>query len=159
MVKMGAELKGTWDAADFFEGLTARNLFAEGKGFVFCRVSGLQGFEEALHVMQQSAAIVCVSDEADGYITINNTPRSRRVKTVFLAMRHALDDMDARAQCMESMRELFRQFMSVLIKERVKLEQNMIYLDERISFHEIDRYFLTVGPAPTSKSPSMYALI
>jgi hypothetical protein len=44
---------------------------------------------------------------------------------------------------METMRELFRQFMSVLILERVKLEQNRIYLDPRISFNEIDRYFFS----------------
>jgi hypothetical protein len=58
-------------------------------------------------------------------------------------MRHAVDDMDARTECMETMRELFRQFMSVLILERVKLEQNRIYLDPRISFNEIDRYFFS----------------
>ena len=28
-------------------------------------------------------------------------------------MRHALDDMQARQECMDTMRELFRQFMSV----------------------------------------------
>jgi hypothetical protein len=51
--------------------------------------------------------------------------------------------MDARTECMETMRELFRQFMSVLILERVKLEQNRIYLDPRISFNEIDQYFFS----------------
>jgi ribosomal protein L7/L12 len=60
-------------------------------------------------------------------------------------MRHAVDDMDARTECMETMRELFRQFMSVLIREKIKLEQNHIYLDQRISFNEIDRYFFSGG--------------
>ena len=58
-------------------------------------------------------------------------------------MRHAIDDMEARNECMEIMRELFRQLMSVLTLERVKLEQNCIYLDPRISFNEIDRYFFS----------------
>ena len=58
-------------------------------------------------------------------------------------MRHAIDDMDARNECMEIMRELFRQLMSVLTLERVKLEQNCIYLDPRISVNEIDRYFFS----------------
>ncbi len=70
-------------------------------------------------------------------------PRTRRVKTVFLAMRHAIDDMDARQECIDTMRELFRQFMSVLIQERTKLEQHCIYLDPRITFNEIDRYFFS----------------
>ena len=138
---MPAQLNGRWDATRFFEELTATNRLAKAEGFAFCRVSGLDGFEEAVNEAQTQTAFVCVSDIADGYTELNNTPRTRRVKTVFLAMRHAIDDMDARNECMEIMRELFRQFMSVLTLERVKLEQNCIYLDPRISFNEIDRYF------------------
>ena len=44
---------------------------------------------------------------------------------------------------MDIMRELFRQFMSVLIQEKTRIEQKNIYLDPRISFHEIDKYFFT----------------
>lgn len=135
----------SWDATGFFENLVANNKLAVQENFVFCRVSGLEGFEEALHQMQTATAMVCISDIADGYTELNNTPRTRRVKTVFLAMRHAVDDMDARTECMETMRELFRQFMSVLILEKVKLEQNCIYLDPRISFNEIDKYFFSGG--------------
>ena len=58
-------------------------------------------------------------------------------------MRHAIDDMTARDRCMETMRELFRQFMSKLILEQTKLQENCIYLDPRISFQEIDRYFFS----------------
>lgn len=132
-----------WDAVSFFEGLSANNKLAQAEGFTFCRVSGLEGFEEALHTMQGNTAFVCVSDIAQGYTELNNSPHTRRVKTVFLAMRHALDDMTAREECMETMRELFRQFMTRLILERTRLEENCIYLDPRISFQEIDRYFFS----------------
>lgn len=138
---MENNLNGRWDAAAFFENLTATNKLAQSEQFVFCRVSGLDGFEEAVNEAQSQTAFVCVSDIADGYTELNNTPRTRRVKTVFLAMRHAAEDMSARAECMETMRELFRQFMSKLLPEKVRLEQNCIYLDPRISFNEIDRYF------------------
>ncbi len=74
---------------------------------------------------------------------ISLTPHTRRVKTVFFAMRHALDDMQARQECMDIMRELFRQFMSVLIQEKTRVEEEHIYLDPRISFLEIDKYFLS----------------
>lgn len=132
-----------WDATTFFESLTSRNRLAQRLGFTFCRVSGLEGFEEALHTMQSSTAIIAVSDIAQGFTELDNTPHTRRVKTVFLAMRHALDDMVARQQCMDSMREVFRQFMSVLIQEKVRVEEERIYLDPRISFQEIDRYFFS----------------
>ena len=91
--------------------------------------------------MQNCTAFVAVSDISQGYTELNNTPHTRRVKTVFLAMRHALDNMAARQQCMDTMRELFRQFMSVLIQERTRIETEHIYLDPRISFQEIDTYF------------------
>ena len=138
---MENQLNGRWDAAKFFEELTATNKLAQQEQFVFCRVSGLDGFEEAVNQAQTQRAFVCVSDIADGYTELNNSPRTRRVKTVFFAMRHAAEDMSARAECMEIMRELFRQFMSRLLPEKVMLEQNCIYLDPRISFNEIDRYF------------------
>ncbi len=140
---MESKLKGRWDAAAFFEHLLGTNKLANKEGFTFCRVSGLEGFEEAIANMQNAIALLCVSDIADGFMEMNNSPKTRRVKTVFLAMRHAAEDMTARAECMEILRELFRQLMSVLILEKVKLEQNCIYLDPRISFNEIDRYFFS----------------
>ena len=135
--------QGRWDATAFFEQLTATNRLAKSEGFTFCRVSGLDGFEEALDNMQQSLAFICVSDIANGYTELNNTPRTRRVKTIFMAMRHKIDDMRARNNCMDTMREVFRQFMSKLILEKTKLENHCIYLDTRISFNEIDRYFFS----------------
>ena len=135
--------QGIWDASEYFEHLTATNRLAKGDNFAFCHVSGLDGFEEALAHMQRTTAFVCVSDIANGFTELNNTPHTRRVKTVFLAKRHKIDDMAARTRCMETLRELFRQYMSLLILEKTKLEQHCIYLDPRISFNEIDRYFFS----------------
>ena len=132
-----------WDATPFFERLTASNRLAQEKHFTFHRVSGLEGLEEALHTLQNVTAFVAVSDIAQGYTELNNTPHTRRVKTVFICMRHALDNMTARQQCMDMMRELFRQFMSVLIQERTRVEREHIYLDPRISFNEISQYFFS----------------
>lgn len=132
-----------WDATAFFASLTEANKFAKAHDFVFARVSGLDGFEEVLQQLQSATAIVAVSDISQGYIEVNNSPHTRRVKTVFLAMRHALLDMEARQMCMNTMRELFRQFMSKLILEKTKQEQHNIFLDPRISFQEIDQYFFS----------------
>lgn len=138
-------MDGCWNASAFFNRLTARNKLAREKGFRFLEVSGLEGFEQALRTMQSTKAMVCVSEVADGYTTLDMTPHTRRVKTVFLAMRHAVDNMEARTKCMDIMRELFRQFASVLILEKTKLEQKCIYLDPRISFTEIERWFFSGG--------------
>ena len=84
-----------------------------------------------------------VQGHHQGYIELNITLHTQRGKAGCLAMRHALDDMQTRQQCMDIMRELFRQFMSVLIQEKTRVEEQHIYLDPRISFQEIDRYFLS----------------
>ena len=55
-----------WNASAFFEDLTRRNKLAQEKGFRFCRVSGLDGFEEALQAMLSTTAFVCVSDLSQG---------------------------------------------------------------------------------------------
>ncbi len=132
-----------WDASAFFERLTGINRFAREHAYRFARVSSLDGFHGALGEMTSTTAFVAVSDISQGGIDIENSPHTRRVKTVFLAKRHAVDDMKARDRCMDNMRELFRQFMSVLIQEKIRLEENNVFLDPRISFHEIDRYFFT----------------
>ena len=129
-----------WNASDFFRLLTENNRLAQSKEFVFCDISGLEGLEEALQ-HQQANNFVGVSDISEGYMDLNNTPKTRFVKTVFLAMKYPVDDLRARTACMDVMRELFRQFMSVLIREKVRLENDFIYIDDRISFNEIDRYF------------------
>lgn len=138
-------LNGQWDALNFFRKLSETNKLAISKNFKFCIVSGLNGLEEAVQNAQYADNFICISEISDGYMEINNTPRTRRIITVFLAMKHRAEDMSARAACMDTMRELFRQFMSLLMLEKVKLEQNCIYIDSRISFNEIDRYFFTGG--------------
>ena len=94
-----------WNATNFFRDLTTRNKFATAHGFAFARVSGLEGFEEALQNMQSTTAFVCVSDMSQGYIALANTPRTRRVKTIFLAMRHAIDDMETRLSFRKNLRK------------------------------------------------------
>lgn len=130
-----------WDAAAFFERLTAANKFAQEHGYRFARVSSLDGFHAAIGSMQSSKAFVAVSDESQGALDIENTPHTSRVKTIFLAKRHAVDDMNARERALDNMRELFRQFMSVLLLEKTCLAENNLFIDSRISFTEISRYF------------------
>lgn len=126
----------------------SKNKLAKVGKFTFCRVSGQEGFEECLHSRQSTANFIAVSDIAQGYTEQNTTPHTRRVKTVFFAMRHALDDMQARQECMDTMRELFRQFMSVLIQEKTRVEEEHIYLDPRITSLETDKNFLSGGACP-----------
>ena len=127
---MDADKNFDWDAESFFRILTRANKLAQQHEFVYERVSGLQGFEETLANAQKKKAFVCVQTEDDGYMAINNAPHTRRVKTVFLAMRYPFNRLDMRSQCFRIMREVFRQFMSMLTMEK-----------ERVQFTEIEPYF------------------
>ncbi len=131
----------SWDAIPFFRDLHARNKLVQEKGYEFAVVSGLSGLEEYIALAQMATAAVCVSDVSTGFTEMNNTPHTRRVKTVFLMKRHALNDMAARERCMDEMREIFRQFMTVLFKEKTRIEQGILYLDPRVQFNEIEQYF------------------
>lgn len=132
-----------WDATAFFEKLAATNKLARSNNFKFCRVSGLAGFEDALHSATSSTNFICVSDIAPGYTSLSITPCTRRVKSVYMGMRHQYDNMVARQERVDIMREIFRQFMTKLILEKTLLDEHRIYLDERINFTEIDKYFFT----------------
>lgn len=130
-----------WNSIKFFSRLLEANRFAQRHGFRFHEVSGLEGFHSTLTDALRSKALFCVCDASEGSMNMDNTPNVRRVKTVFMAMRHPVADESARNECMAIMRELFRQMMSVLIREKTRLEENCIYVDPHISFSEIDRYF------------------
>ena len=79
-----------WDAETFFRILTRANKLAQEHHFKYCRVSGLQGFEEVLASAQSDTAFVAVQTEDDGYMSLVNSPHTRRVKTVYLAMRYPI---------------------------------------------------------------------
>lgn len=136
-----------FDAISFFRRLTEINRLARREGFRFCTVSGLDGFEDALHSALDATALVCVDDTSDGAIDIENTPHKKRFHMVYLFMRHTTEEnwMEARQECFEIMRELFRQFLSVIIRERTRLRLDNIVVNPQVNFHEIDRYFFTGG--------------
>ncbi|MDE5652621.1 MAG: hypothetical protein K2L83_04975 [Muribaculaceae bacterium] len=137
---------GRWDATAYFRDLTAANKLTRELGFRFCEVSSLQGFEDAVRDITNASNFVCVSDTSDGVMSLHSTPHITQVKTVFLAMRHDIqsaDRMANRAKCLDIEREIFRQFMSALAKERSMIEQGRIMIDPDIRFSEIDRYFIS----------------
>ena len=104
----------------------------------FISVENLPGFEaispNSLHQRPEQSDFANIT----GYS--QSCPDGARL---FFAILYAAEDIEARAECMEIIRELFRQFMSQLLPEKVRLEQNCIYLEPRITFNEIDRYFFS----------------
>ncbi|MBP5687772.1 MAG: hypothetical protein J6W50_03260 [Bacteroidaceae bacterium] len=130
-----------WDATEFFKTLVRENALCESKNYNFARCSGLDGLEEFIASMQKITRAVIVSDISPGFTDLNNAPRTRRVKTVFLVCRHRVGDMTARNTAMAELREIFRQFMSRFLLEKNRIEQGILYFDPRVQFTEISPYF------------------
>lgn len=132
-----------WDAVSFFESLVERNKLAQSLGMRFCVVSSLRGMEDAVNSMQDATAFCCVQDSSPGVANLEPSPSVDRIKTVYLVARFSLMDMDARTQALNALQDVFRQFMSVLIRERTRLEQQAIYIDSSIDFTELSEFFLS----------------
>lgn len=136
-----------FDSIGFFKHLTESNRLANQYGFGFAVVSGLEGFEDALQKSLDLQALVAVDDTSQGDISIVNTPHKKSFRTVYLFMRHSVLEnwAEARQHCFQIMRELFRQFCSVLIREKTRLRLENVVIGDDISFNEIDRFFFTGG--------------
>lgn len=130
-----------WNSIEYFKKLVGSNKLSRSLGLLFCSVSGLQGFEDVISTMQETPGFVAVADSSDGLFSIDITPNAKRMKTVFIGIRHEENDMPARERCLDKIREIFRQFLSHLLREKNRLHSQGIYLKPEITFHEIDRYF------------------
>lgn len=73
-----------WDASSFFERLASKNKLAKTEEFRFCRVSGLEGFEEAILHLQSTANFIAVSDISQGYTELNTTTAHTKSKNSIL---------------------------------------------------------------------------
>ena len=138
---MSTPLNYDWNASDFFAAIVRENKLCVDKNYNFARCSGLDGLEEFIASMQKITRAVIVSDISPGFTDLNNAPRTRRVKTVFLVCRHRVGDMTARNAAMTELREIFRQFMSRFLLEKNRIEQGILYFEPRVQFTEIPLYF------------------
>lgn len=129
-----------WDAVSYFRSLVESNKLAAENEMQFFFGSGLQSFEQAVDNFLDTLCFCFVSESADGALSTLNSPNAQRVKTVFLAMRHAENDMNARAKAVDILTEIFRQFMTHIIREREKFNRLGIYLDPVVEFHEFNEY-------------------
>ena len=106
--------------------------------------SGLPKESIAVHAVG-SCLHRCLRHLAGLYATkqLSRTPFGLRPKRVSLAMRQARDACAACQDLMDIVLDLFRQFMSVLIQQQTRAEEEHIDLGPRISYQKIARYFLS----------------
>lgn len=130
-----------WNSIEFFRRCSEKSRLARDLGFQFEVISGLDSFESLLADIIDTDNFICASDSGDGVLDIDISPDLNRTHLLFFAMRHEVGDMDARSRCLDIMRTLFTQFMSRLIPEKSRIAEDAVYIDPRIRFTEIDRWF------------------
>ena len=132
-----------WDATSFFEKLASKNKLAKEKHFGFFRVSRLEGFEEVLRNLQSTANFICVKWHRPRlHGAQHNTAHSKSEDGVLC---HA-----SRSWWYGSTSGVHGHHAWVIPSvyvcthtRKTRVEEEHIYLDPRISFQEIDRYFLS----------------
>ncbi|MDE7159375.1 MAG: hypothetical protein K2O24_00820 [Muribaculaceae bacterium] len=132
---------GDFNFENYARGLWERNVMAADLGFGFAVVSGASGLLDCLEEYLDMTALVAVSDESDASGNISAAPSLVRTKTIFFCMRHVQNDLECRAACMRSIRELQRQFLSRMLHDRNALACAGVTLIPQVDIHESDKYF------------------
>lgn len=132
-----------WNAAPYFKKLVETNRLAVKNEMQFNIGSGLKSFEQAVDKFLDTLCFLYLTESSDGSLVTENSPNASRVKTIFMAMRHPENDMDARQLCMDTLNEIFRQFASHINRERIRLHSLGIYINPDIEFHEFGEYYFS----------------
>ena len=135
----------TFDAHKYFEDICLRNKITAANKYRFCKVTGLSYMEEVILKFKSEKAYFCIDDTEDGNIVKQGGGYvERRQYTVFLLKKYNLNKMDEQHEALNECREIYRQIVKRLIRDRRFLENDMTYLHvDRIPFYEIPGYFIS----------------
>ena len=134
-----------FDAHAYFQELASQNKLAKEHGFFPCSCSGINALEDVLNNFRRVANFVVVDDTVDASITNRNGAwYQKRVFTVFILARYELLNMTDQQQKRELCRQIFRQFHSRMIVDKMKSDGDIAYLDvENVSCREFSEYFIS----------------
>jgi hypothetical protein len=134
-----------FDAHNYFREICRTNKLATAGEYVFCRVTGMSGMEEAIQKFKTAKAYCCIDDTEDGtLIQTGGGYMERRQYCLFLLKKYPVGNMDAQHVALDECRRIYRQIVKKLIRDRHRLENEMTYLKlDRIPFYEIPGYFLS----------------
>ena len=136
--------KNTFDAQAYFKNLTERNKLAMQYGFYPCACSGINSLEDMLLNFQSKGAFVSVDDTNDSQISRQGAGFfAKRTITVFVLRRYKFGDMTSRKEALDVCRRLYRQFVSRLLVDSARIENDFTYLNtDRIFYRELGEYYL-----------------
>lgn len=130
------------DFYNYFEQICNKSILAQQNGFRFCKVSGINGLEEAVQNLQKTNAFFAVDDVTDGSVIMKNGAfYTRKILTVILLKRFNLQKQGEFNNAMDVCRELRRQIYSRIVRDRTLPNyKDLLYVDLTQSlFRELEK--------------------
>lgn len=137
----------SFDAIAYFYALTERNKLAKEKGFVPVTISNTDNLEGLMEEYRDNDRFVAVTDTNSGNLASDDGAygfMKRRAYTVFILSAYEYGNMQARQEELELCRELFRQFVSRILRDKYLYDEKQMYFDTHaIPNQELGRYYLS----------------
>lgn len=137
----------SFDAVGYFADMTYRNKLAQERGFVPVTISNTDNLEGLMEEFRDNDRFVAITDTNSGNLSSPDGAygfSKRRAYTVFILSAYEYGNMEARQEEMELCRELFRQFVSRILRDKYLYDEKQMYFDTHaIPNQEIGRYYLS----------------
>ena len=137
----------SFDAIAYFYALTERNKLAKEKGFVPVTISNTDNLEGLMEEYRDNDRFVAVTDTNSGNLSSPDGAygfSKRRAYTVFILSAYEYGNMQSRQEELELCRELFRQFVSRILRDKYLYDEKQMYFDTHaIPNQELGRYYLS----------------
>lgn len=136
-----------FDAIAYFTAMTQQNRLAREKGFLPVPVSGPQHLDGLLEKYRDYDRFVAISDTSTGNLESqggSDAFAKHRAYTVWILSAYDYDDLEDRQRELDLCRELFRQFVSRILRDKYQYSEQMMYIDTHsIPNQELSRYYLS----------------
>lgn len=137
----------SFDAIAYFYAMTERNKLAQEKGFVPVTISNTDNLEGLMEEYRDNDRFVAVTDTNSGNLSSPDGAygfSKRRAYTVFILSAYEYGNMQSRQEELELCRELFRQFVSRILRDKYLYDEKQMYFDTHaIPNQELGRYYLS----------------
>lgn len=136
-----------FDAIAYFYALTERNKLAKEKEFLPVTISNTDNLEGLMEEYRDNDRFVAVTDTNSGNLSSPDGAygfSKRRAYTVFILSAYEYGNMQSRQKELELCRELFRQFVSRILRDKYLYDEKQMYFDTHaIPNQELGRYYLS----------------
>jgi len=136
-----------FDAIVYFSEMTRRNRLAAEMGFLPVTISSPDDLEGLLELYRDSDRFVAVTDTNTGNLSSPDGTygfSKQRAYTVFIVSSYEYGNMEDRQRELNLCRQLFLQFVSKILHDKYKYEEELMYVDtHRIANQELGRYYLS----------------